>query len=293
MREMFAALVKLSRPAHWPKNVFVLAPLVFAQLLHVPSAVARTLVAFVCFCAASSVVYIFNDYLDRDLDRRHPVKKLRPLAAGTVSPTAALVFATVLVVALVLGASRLGSGFMTVIFSYLALNALYSLGLKRVVILDVMIVSLGFVLRVLGGGAAISVEISAWLLLCTIFLALFLAFSKRRHELMLLADEARTQRLVLSHYNADFLDQMINVVTASTVVSYALYSAAPETVARFETGFLVYTIPFVLFGIFRYLYLIYQAPERINPTEAVVRDLPSILNIAFWGCAVIGIIYFA
>ena len=290
---MFAALVKLSRPAHWPKNVFVLAPLVFAHLLHVPSAVGRTLVAFVCFCAASSVVYIFNDYLDRDLDRRHPVKKLRPLAAGTIPPAAALVFGALLVVGLFLGASWLGTGFMAVIFSYLALNALYSLGLKRVVILDVMIVSLGFVLRVLGGGAAISVEISAWLLLCTIFLALFLAFSKRRHELMLLADEARTQRLVLSHYNADFLDQMINVVTASTVVSYALYSAAPETVARFQTGFLVYTIPFVLFGIFRYLYLMYQAPERINPTEAVVRDLPSILNIALWGFAVIGIIYFA
>jgi len=293
MREMFAALVKLSRPSHWPKNVFVLAPLIFAQLLHVPSAVARTLVAFVCFCAASSIVYIFNDYLDRDLDRRHPVKRLRPLAAGTISPTAALVFAAVLAVALVLCASRLGSGFMAVIFCYLALNALYSLGLKRVVILDVMIVSLGFVLRVLGGGAAISVEISAWLLLCTIFLALFLAFSKRRHELILLADEASTQRLVLSHYNAAFLDQMINVVTASTVVSYALYSVAPETVARFETGFLVYTIPFVLFGIFRYLYLIYQAPERINPTEAVIRDLPSIMNITLWGCAVIGIIYFA
>lgn len=293
MREMFTALVKLSRPAHWPKNVFVLAPLVFAQLLHVPSAVARTLLAFVCFCAASSVVYVFNDYLDRDLDRKHPVKKLRPLAAGTISSTAALTFAAVLVVGLVLGASRLGSGFVAVILSYLALNALYSLGLKRVVILDVMIVSLGFVLRVLGGGAAISVEISAWLLLCTIFLALFLAFSKRRHELMLLADEARSQRLVLSHYNADFLDQMINVVTASTVVSYALYSVAPETVARFETDFLVYTIPFVLFGIFRYLYLMYQAPEGINPTEAVVRDLPSILNIGLWGFAVIGIVYFS
>ncbi len=290
---MFAALVKLSRPAHWPKNVFVLAPLVFAQLLHVPSAVVRTLVATVCFCLASSVVYIFNDYLDRDLDRKHPVKKLRPLAAGTISPTTALVFAASLGVGLILGASWLGSGFMVVIFSYLALNALYSLGLKRVVILDVMIVSLGFVLRVLGGGAAISVEISAWLLLCTIFLALFLAFSKRRHELMLLSDEASTQRLVLSHYNAGFLDQMINVVTASTVVSYALYSAAPETVARFETDFLVYTIPFVLFGIFRYLYLMYQAPAQINPTEAVVRDFPSILNIALWSCAVLGIVYFS
>lgn len=288
---MLTALVKLSRPAHWPKNVFVLAPLVFAQLLHVPSALARTLVAFVCFCIASSIVYVFNDYRDRELDRRHPIKMRRPLAAGTISPAVALGFAALLLVGLILAASWLGGKFLTVILIYLGLNTLYSLGLKRVVILDVMIVSLGFVLRVLGGGVAIDVEISAWLLLCTIFLALFLAFSKRRHELVLLAEEARTQRDVLTHYSASFLDQMINVVTASTVVSYALYSAAPETIERFQTGMLVYTIPFVLFGIFRYLYLMYQAPEQINPTEAVIKDVPSLVNIALWGCAVLGIIY--
>ncbi len=292
IRQMIAALVTLARPAHWPKNVFVLAPLVFAQLVHVPSALVRTLVAFACFCAASSVVYIFNDYRDRDLDRKHPLKKLRPLASGAISPAVALGFSAVLVIGIAIGASWLGNRFMAVVFTYLGLNALYSLGLKRVVILDVMIVSVGFVLRVLGGGAAVSVEVSAWLLLCTIFLALFLVFSKRRHELMLLADDASAQRLVLSHYNAGFLDQMINVVTASTVVSYALYSAAPETVERFDTNFLVYTIPFVLFGIFRYLYLMYQAPEQINPTEAVVRDVPSILNILLWGAAVLAIIYF-
>ena len=288
---MLTALVKLSRPAHWPKNVFVLAPLVFAHLLHVPSALARTLVAFVCFCIASSIVYVFNDYRDRELDRRHPIKMRRPLAAGTIAPAVALGFATLLLVGLILAASWLGGKFLAVVLIYLGLNALYSLGLKRVVILDVMIVSLGFVLRVLGGGVAIDVEISAWLLLCTIFLALFLAFSKRRHELVLLAEEARIQRDVLTHYSASFLDQMINVVTASTVVSYALYSAAPETIERFQTGMLVYTIPFVLFGVFRYLYLMYQAPEQINPTEAVIKDLPSLLNIALWGCSVLGIVY--
>ncbi len=263
----------------------------FAQLLHVPSALVKTLVAFACFCAASSVVYIFNDYRDRDLDRRHPIKRLRPLAAGTISPTTALTFASLLLIAVGATAVWLGIGFAIIVSAYLVLNALYSLGLKHVVILDVMIVSLGFVLRVLGGGAAIAVEISAWLLLCTIFLALFLAFSKRRHELMLLAEEAAGQRVVLSHYNAAFLDQMINVVTASTVVSYALYSVSPETVERFETTFLVYTIPFVLFGIFRYLYLMYQAPDQINPTEAVVRDLPSLVNVLLWGVAVLGIVY--
>jgi 4-hydroxybenzoate polyprenyltransferase len=289
---MLAALLKLARPAHWPKNVFVLAPLVFAQLLHVPSAVARTLAAFVCFCAASSIVYVFNDYLDREADRRHPLKRLRPLAAGTISPATALTFAALLLVGLIVAAAALGAEFLAIVLIYLMLNALYSLRLKRVVILDVMIVSMGFVLRVLGGGAAISVHISSWLLMCTIFLALFLAFSKRRHELMLLSDDAKSQRMVLSHYSEDFLDQMINVVTASTVVSYALYCAAPETVERFRTDFLVYTIPFVLFGIFRYLYLMYQAPTQINPTEAVIRDLPSLINIALWGSAVLGIVYF-
>ncbi|MFQ5526035.1 MAG: decaprenyl-phosphate phosphoribosyltransferase [Thermoanaerobaculia bacterium] len=289
---MIAGLVKLCRPAHWPKNVFVLAPLVFAQLLHVPEALIRTAIAVVCFCAASSVVYIFNDYRDREIDRRHPLKKLRPLASGAVSPSAALGLVFVLLLGVGAASAWLGAGFAIVVSIYLAINALYSLGLKRVVILDVMIVSLGFVLRVLGGGRAIDVEISAWLLLCTIFLALFLAFSKRRHELILLADEAKDQRRVLSHYSSAFLDQMINVVTASTVVSYALYSVAPETIERFQTSFLVYTIPFVLFGIFRYLYLMYQVPDRINPTEAVIRDGPSVLNILLWGGSVLGIVYF-
>ena len=178
-----------------------------------PDAVARALVAFACFCAASSVVYIFNDYRDRHLDRKHPLKKLRPLAAGTVPAATALVFAAFLFAVTVVGAWWLGTSFMVVVLSYLVLNALYSLGLKRVVILDVMIVSLGFVLRVMGGAIAIDVEVSAWLLLCTIFLALFLAFSKRRHELMLLDQHASNQRPVLTSYSPAFLDQMINVVT--------------------------------------------------------------------------------
>ena len=288
---MLSALIKLSRPAHWPKNVFVLAPLVFAQLLHEPSALLRASIAFLCFCGASSVVYIFNDYRDREVDRHHPLKRLRPLAAGDLSPAVALGFAGLLIVGVGATSLWLGLPFASIVTVYLVLNVFYSLGLKRVVILDVMIVSLGFVLRVLGGGAAIDVAISSWLLLCTIFLALFLAFSKRRHELMLLADEAAGQRVVLSSYNSAFLDQMINVVTASTVVSYALYSVAPETVEHFQTQALVYTIPFVLFGIFRYLYLMYQAPAEINPTEAIVRDRPSILNVVLWGLTVVAIVY--
>jgi 4-hydroxybenzoate polyprenyltransferase len=288
---MLSALLQLMRPAHWAKNVFVLAPLVFAQMLHVPDALARGLFAFVAFCAASSTVYIFNDYLDRAEDRKHPVKRLRPLAAGTVSARSAAALAAGLFLATLALGVYLGFGFLTVVSSYLLLNLLYTQWLKHVVILDVMIVAIGFVLRVVAGGLAIGVEVSTWLLLCTIFLALFLAFSKRRHELSLLASDASDQRKVLTHYGPAFLDQMINVVTASTVVSYALYSISTETVQRFNTRALVYTIPFVLFGIFRYLYLVYQQPDRLNPTEAVVRDLPSLLNILLWGLVVLGTIY--
>ena len=281
------------RPAHWVKNVFVLAPLIFAQLVHDTDALARGLLAFAIFCAVSSTVYIFNDYLDRAEDREHPVKQLRPLAAGTVSPRAALSLAAVLTLSGLGAGTRLGGAFLLITISYLLLNLLYTHWLKHLVILDVMSVSVGFVLRVEAGGVAIGVAVSTWLLLCTFLLALFLAFSKRRHELMLLAEEASVQRKVLTHYSPAFLDQMINVVTASTVVSYALYAISPETVERFDTRALIYTIPFVLFGIFRYLYLIYQQPDRLNPTEAVVRDAPSLLNVLLWGLVVLGTIYFA
>ena len=281
------------RPAHWAKNVFVLAPLMFAQMVHVPSSLGQSLLAFIAFCSVSSTVYIFNDYLDRNEDRKHPVKRLRPLAAGTVSTKAALGLAIALAAISLLIGLQLNLGFVAVIAGYLILNLLYTQWLKHVVILDVMIVSIGFVLRVVAGGLAIGVEVSTWLLLCTIFLALFLAFSKRRHELSLLAEDASEQRKVLTHYGPAFLDQMINVVTASTVVSYAMYTISEDTVQRFNTRSLVYTIPFVLFGIFRYLYLAYQQPHRLNPTEAVVRDLPSLLNILLWGLVVLSIIYIA
>src|SRR5436305_12334669 len=173
------------------------------------------------------------------------------------------------------------------------MNVLYTAGLKHVVILDVMTISAGFVLRVLAGAAATGVQVSSWLLLCTIFLSLFLAFSKRRHEITLLAEGATSQRRVLDHYSVAFLDQMINVVTASAVVSYALYAVAPETVEKYHTQHLVYTLPMVLFGIFRYLYLMYQQPgEERNPTEAILGDPPFLINIVLWGLAVVVIVYY-
>ncbi len=286
------ALVQLMRPAHWLKNVFVLAPVVFAQQLTNLDSIGRAALAFLCFCLASSAVYGFNDILDREEDGRHPVKRNRPIPSGAVGVGTAAAATLALAAAALAVGWTLGTSFFLVLAGYLALNLLYTARLKHVVILDVMCVSLGFVLRVLGGAVAIDVEVSAWLLLCTVLLALFLSFSKRRHELLLLDRHASDQRPVLTSYSPAFLDQMINVVTASAVMAFALYSIAPETVEKFHTRFLIYTTPFVLYGIFRYLFLIYQRPGRLNPTEGVVRDPPSIVNLVLWAGSVIFVIYY-
>ncbi len=279
------------RPAQWAKNLFVLAPLVFGGKLLLADAVTRALLAVVAFCCASSAVYLVNDLRDREEDRRHPLKRLRPLAAGTLSVSTAVAAVAVLgAVALGL-AVWLGRAFAFLLLGYFLLNVLYTFWFKHLVILDVMSISLGFVLRVEAGAQAMAVEVSRWLFLCTIFLALFLAFSKRRHEITLLAGEASSQRPVLDHYSPAFLDQMINVVTASSVVSYALYAVAPETVAKYHTQNLVFSIPLVLYGIFRYLYLMYQRPGESNPTEAILRDPPFLINMVLWGVAVVLIVY--
>lgn len=279
------------RPAQWAKNLFVLAPLVFGGLLLSSGAVTRAVMAVVAFCCASSAVYLVNDLRDREEDRRHPLKRLRPLAAGTLGVSTAVAAVTVLGIAALGIAIWLGRAFAWILVAYLLLNLLYTLWFKHMVILDVMSISLGFVLRVEAGAQAMGVEVSRWLFLCTTFLALFLAFSKRRHEITLLAGDASGQRPVLDHYSPAFLDQMINVVTASSVVSYALYAVAPETVQKYHTQDLVFTIPLVLYGIFRYLYLMYQRAGERNPTEAILRDPPFLINMVIWGLAVVWIVY--
>jgi 4-hydroxybenzoate polyprenyltransferase len=288
---MLLGLLGAMRPHQWTKNVFVLAPLVFAQALGDLDSVGRATLAFVAFCLASSAVYLINDIRDREEDRHHPLKAHRPFAAGRVPVWLGLVAAVLLIGTGLLLAARLDPSVVLVVSLYLVLNLFYTCGLKQVVILDVVIISLGFVLRVLGGGYAIDVEVSAWLLMCTIFVSLLLALSKRRHELILLADDAPEQRRVLGQYSAPLLDQMVNVVTASSVLSYALYAVAPETTRHFGGPELVYTIPFVLYGVFRYLYLIYQRKTPRNPTEALLRDWPFLANLALWGGAVVWIVY--
>lgn len=275
------------------KNLFVLVPLVFAHRLDHLALAGRSAAAFASFCAAASAIYLLNDVRDREADRLHPVKRLRPIAAGTLGILPALSAAALLAAGALAIAWRLGPGFSTCLGIYLTLNVLYSLGLKRLVILDVMTIALGFVLRVEAGALAIAVEVSNWLLLCTTFVALFLGFAKRRHELALQPESGAggSTRHVLEHYNLTFLDQMINVVTASTIVSYALYTVDPGTASRLGTPYLIVTVPLALFGIFRFLFLLYQKSDARSPTDAILHDLPFLVNLALWGVTVLLLIY--
>jgi 4-hydroxybenzoate polyprenyltransferase len=288
---MLRALLRSLRPAQWTKNLFVLAPIVFAHRLDDRALLDRAALAFALFCAGASAVYLVNDLRDREQDRLHPSKRLRPVASGDLPAAVAGGAALALGALAAAGGFALGPRFAACLLGYLALNLFYSLALKHVVILDVMSIAAGFVLRVVAGGVAVGVVVSNWLILCTSFLALFLAFAKRRHELMLLADGASGQRRVLEQYSPTFLDQMINVVTASTLVAYALYVVAPETAERLGTSHLIWTMPMVLFGIFRFLYLLYQRASPRNPTEAILGDAPFLVNVALWGGLVLALIY--
>lgn len=287
--KLSAAIVAL-RPRQWVKNVFVLAALVFAGRLGDPVAVARALGAFAVFCALSSAVYLVNDLRDRDADRRHPVKRLRPIAAGEISPGTASAASVVLASAALLAGFALQTGLGAVAAAYFLLNLAYSFGLKRVVILDVMMVASGFLLRAWAGAAVLGVAISHWLVLCTGLLALFLGFVKRRQEIAALGGDDAT-RAILREYSLPFLDQMIAIVTGSTVVAYALYAFSPEVAEKLGTQHLGLTIPFVLFGIFRYLYLVHRRGEGENPTALLLSDLPLIADVLLWGAAVVVALY--
>ncbi len=288
---MLRSIIRSLRPRQWVKNLFVLAPLVFALGLERPGMLARSLVAFVAFCALASAVYLINDLRDRERDRLHPLKRNRPIASGAIGTRTAILTALALIVLSIVLGSTLGVNFVLLLVSYLLLNLLYTFSLKKIVILDVMAVSFCYVLRVMAGAVAIDVDVSRWLLLCTVLLALFLAFSKRRHELSTLVEGATSTREVLGDYSLEFLDQMINVVTASTLICYVLYTMDPNTIAKFGTEDLIYTVPFVLFGIFRYLFLIHRATDERNPTESMLSDGPFVFNLVLWAAVVIFILY--
>jgi 4-hydroxybenzoate polyprenyltransferase len=279
---MVIEIFKSLRPQQWIKNLFIFAPLIFSQNIFNRPLLLKTFEAFVAFCLISSAHYIFNDLRDLEEDRRHPVKSQRPLASGRLKKGPAVVALLAIGAAGLALAAAIDVPFLIIATVYLVLQTVYSLWLKHVVILDIFVVAAGFLIRVVAGGLAIKVEISSWLLICTTLLALFLAMGKRRYELVLLDKDAASHRPILKEYNTYLLDQMISVVTASTLVAYCLYTISAETVAKFGTRSLIFTVPFVLYGIFRYLYLIHQRAEGGTPEALIIHDKPLLVDIFLW-----------
>ena len=287
---LVAAAVVSLRPRQWSKNLFVFAGLIFSQSLFTPL-FWPALAAFLIFCALSGAIYVFNDLADVEKDRLHPTKRNRPIASGALAAPTAAALGVVLLVGSLGAAFRLSVPFFLVAAAYAILLTAYSLWLKHLVILDVLTVAAGFVLRAVGGAAAIAVEISGWLVICTILVALFLALGKRRHEYRTLRGDAAAHRPILAEYSESFLDQMVAVVTASTVTAYALYTMSPDTVAKFHTRLLPVTLPFVLYGVFRYLYLLYRRELGGNPSDLLLNDRALLVNTVLWMLSLLVIIY--
>ncbi|HVN67133.1 MAG TPA: decaprenyl-phosphate phosphoribosyltransferase [Candidatus Sulfotelmatobacter sp.] len=284
-------LLRSLRPNQWTKNFFVFAGLVFSLKLSELPLLLTVSAAFLIFCALSSAIYLINDVNDAQSDRKHPTKKNRPIAAGQLSPTLALIAAALLAALALLAAVCLNLAFALTAFAYFALMVFYTFLLRDIVILDVFCIAAGFVLRAVAGVVVINVLLSPWLVICTILLSLFIALGKRRHELVTLAGGAIEHRRILDEYNPQLLDQLISAVAGSTVMAYSLYTLWPETIAKFGTHNLVYSIPFVLYGIFRYLYLIYKKEKGGKPEELLLTDIPLLADILFWIGALLVIIY--
>lgn len=279
------------RPHQWTKNLIIFAALVFAKELGNVRHLLISIGAFADFCLLSGAVYLINDVIDYKQDRFHPTKQNRPIASGKLNRTFAMTCGIFLYLTALMFAYLINPGFFLIALLYTVSTLGYSFYFKKIAILDVMAISIGFVLRAIAGGEAIGVEASFWLLFCTFLLALFLALSKRRHELVLLSADAVKHRTNLAQYSPYLLDQMIGVVTASCVLAYALYTVAPETVAKFQTDKLFFTVPFVIFGIFRYLYLVHQKHGGAIPSHHLISDKPLLMSIILWIITCVGIIY--
>ena len=285
--------LKALRPHQWTKNLLVFAALLFSKHLFEPEPFLRTFLAFLAFCGLAGAVYLWNDIADIEQDRLHPKKKLRPLAAGELSIRNATLGAVALVVVALSLSFWLDVRLGLCASAYLGMNVGYSYGLKHVVILDVLTLALGFVLRALAGGFVIDVPVTEWLLVMTLLLALFLALAKRRHEITSLGEGASSHRAILAEYSPYLIDQMTSVVTASVVTAYAFYTLSPETVLKFGTAKLSWTLPLVLYGIFRYLYLVHQKDRGDSPTDLLLTDRPLLATVALWVALVIAIVYTA
>jgi 4-hydroxybenzoate polyprenyltransferase len=293
MNRTLSLLFRSMRPKQWTKNLILFAALIFSHNFLSPLYFFKTVAAFIIFCIISGCVYIINDLFDLKQDKNHPIKCTRPLASGALKPSVAIIATAVLLFLSIVSALLLTNlTFILIALGYFILQIAYSTVLKHMVILDVFSIAAGFVLRAIAGAEVIEVPFSTWLLFCTILLSLFLALSKRRHELILLEDDAIHHRKILFEYSPYLLDQMISVVTASTVITYTLYTVSEETVSKFGTDRLKYTIPFVLYGIFRYLYLIHQKNEGGSPERVMLNDLPLLVCILLYGLTVGLILYY-
>jgi 4-hydroxybenzoate polyprenyltransferase len=279
------AWVRLLRPVQWIKNTIVFAGLVFARLFDHPDAIARSVLAFVAFCAISSSIYIFNDWRDIERDRHHPTKRGRPLASGAIDPRAALTVAGVLAIGGCVVAATVSWWLLLVCVAYLAIMVMYSVSWKHIVILDVFIIASGFILRAVAGAAAVGVAVSSWLLLCTFFLSLFLGFCKRRNEISTLVGDAEAHRPSLRGYSIPVLDQFIALTAASTLMAYSMYTFVSAFVPRDDSMML--TIPFVAFAVSRYLFLVYGRNLGGSPESVLLRDWPLFVSILGWGITVL------
>jgi 4-hydroxybenzoate polyprenyltransferase len=292
MKQLYHIFTSM-RPHQWTKNLVVFAGLIFSRNFHQQVLLMRSVEAFVVFCLLSGVIYIINDIADVEKDRLHPTKKNRPLAAGAVTVPVAFTAAVVLAAAGLLMSWRLGSGFLTVACVFLGFNLLYSFLLKRVVLLDVVSISLSFVLRAIAGVEALrdvepAIAISPWLLICTLFLSLFLAFCKRRYELSL--ENAVGHRESLQEYSPILLDQLVSITAGGSVIAYAIYTIWPETVEKFGTTNLVYTVPLVLIGVMRYLYLVYNKQKGGSPSDLLLHERFLLFDVLAWIVLVIAIL---
>jgi len=296
------AFLRLIRVHQWVKNLFVFVPLLFSMHLFEWDYLSVTLSAFFIFCLASSAIYVINDLVDIEADRSHPVKKSRPLPSGKISRSAAVITASLILVIVFWLMMYFNTKFILLVVAFITLNVLYSFWFKNIVLLDIFSIAAGFSIRVLAGAFAIAVPISSWLILTTMFISLFLGVMKRRSELVLMTESMKVgnesaeqkssnSRKVLAQYSLNFADQLATVAATGVIVCYALYSVAPRTVSIFNTERLIYTTPFVVFGIFRFMYLEYISGKGENTTKTLATDLPMILNFILYVAATVVIIY--
>ena len=284
---MIRDYVRLIRIKHWVKDVFIFAPLIFSFNFYKPSYIGRTLIMCAAFCLAASAVYVFNDVTDRRRDRLHPKKKDRPVASGAVSVRSALILAALLPVAAVAVSGILGLPSVLIVLAYIGLNAAYSLLLKNQTFIDVMVIATGFLIRVVAGAVAINVELSTWMLLTTFFLSLFLGFGKRRKEI---AEGSAGHRAVFQDYSAELLNSLIIITAALTIITYSLYVVTSKTMIALGRERFIATIPFVVFGVFRYMFLIYRQNNGGDPAEILLKDRAMLIDIALWICAVFALL---